>query len=304
MKVLQLGQYSGNTQRIAVVGTFDGVHRGHKFLIDYMLTKASQQSLEPSVITFANHPLHIINPQSVPPQLSTYEERVDMLSSCGIVSCIMLDFNNELRQMSAQQFLEMIHCDFGIKTLVVGFNTRFGKDCINDHNQYRLMGANVGVEVIQAPEFGQGISSSAIRRMLATNQLSEANNALGYRYPLTGRVVKGKQIGRTIGFPTANIEPLNSEKLIPASGVYVVDVILPTESAPHRAILNIGHRPTVDTQPARQTIEAHIINYSGDLYNKTLRVEFIKFLRPEQHFESLAALTAQLQLDRRAALQP
>lgn len=303
MKLLRQGQQNDNTRRIAVVGTFDGVHRGHRFLIDYMLSQASQRNLEPSVITFASHPLHIINPQAIPPQLSTHKERIDLLSTCGIASCIMLDFNEELRQLTARQFMEMIHRDFGIDTLVVGFNTRFGKDCVDGYDQYRIMGAEIGVEVIQAPEFGQGISSSAIRKMLASNQLSEANSALGYRYSITGKVVTGKQLGRTIGFPTANIEPTNSEKLIPASGVYAVDVIIPDFSTPLRAMLNIGHRPTVDTQSAQQTIETHIIDYSGDLYNKTLRIEFINFLRPEQQFESLAALTAQLHRDRQAALQ-
>lgn len=303
MKLLRQGQRCDNTRRIAVVGTFDGVHRGHRFLIDYMLSQASQRNLEPSIITFASHPLHIINPQAIPPQLSTYEERIALLSTCGIASCIMLDFNEELRQLTARQFMEMIHRDFGIDTLVVGFNTRFGKDCVEGYNQYRIMGAGIGVEVIQAPEFGQGISSSAIRKKLANNQLSDANAALGYRYSITGKVVKGKQIGRTIGFPTANIEPSNSEKLIPAPGVYAVDVIVPDVPTPLRAMLNIGRRPTIDNLSAQQSIEAHIIDYSGDLYDKTLQIEFINFLRNEQQFESLAALTAQLHCDRLATLQ-
>lgn len=303
MKILQQEQQSDSTRRIAVVGTFDGVHRGHRFLIDYMLSQASQRNLEPSVITFSNHPLHIINPQVIPPQLSTYDERIALLSTCGIASCVMLDFNEELRQLTARQFMEMTHRDFGIDTLVVGFNTRFGKDCVDGYDQYRIMGAKIGVEVIQAPEFGQGISSSAIRKMLSSNQLSEANAALGYRYSITGKVVTGKQLGRTIGFPTANIEPTNREKLIPAPGVYAVDVIIPDVPTPLRAMLNIGRRPTIDTQSAQQTIETHIIDYSGDLYNKTLRIEFINYLRPEQQFESLAALTAQLHRDRQAVLQ-
>lgn len=303
MKLLRQGQQNDNTRRIAVVGTFDGVHRGHRFLIDYMLSQASQRNLEPSVITFSNHPLHIINPQAIPPQLSTYDERIALLSTCGIASCVMLDFNEELRQLTARQFMEMTHRDFGIDTLVVGFNTRFGKDCVDGYDQYRIMGDKIGVEVIQAPEFGHGISSSAIRKMLVSNQLSEANAALGYRYSITGKVVTGKQLGRTIGFPTANIEPTNSEKLIPAPGVYAVDVIIPDVPTPLRAMLNIGRRPTIDTQSAQQTIETHIIDYSGDLYNKTLRIEFINYLRPEQQFESLAALTAQLHRDRQAVLQ-
>ncbi len=303
MNLRRQGETDAQNKRIAVMGTFDGVHRGHRFLIDFMLSQAIKRGLEPSVITFAQHPLTVIRPQSAPPQLSTTQERMTMLAQCGIDTCIMLDFDETLRQMSARQFLAAMHSGYGITALVAGFNTRFGRDCVDGIEQYREIGGEIGIEVIQAPEYGNGISSSTIRRLISSGNISDANNALGYNYNITGTVVKGKQLGRTIGFPTANIEAFDKNKLIPATGVYAADITLPDSTTPHRAMLNIGRRPTVDRPGAHMTIEAHIIDFSGNLYGKKLRVELLRHLRPEQQFPSLQALTAQLLLDRRLALE-
>lgn len=301
MKLLQQGNKDDASQRIAVVGTFDGVHRGHRFLLDFMKTEALCRKLEPTVITFENHPLSIIHPQDVPPQLTTIDERMDLLSSCGVETCILLEFDENLRQLSARQFLEMISRDYGVKVLVVGFNTRFGRDCVDGFEQYEEMGKEVGVEVIQAPEYGSGICSSAIRRMIKEGAVAGANEALGYRYAITGKVVEGKQLGRTIGFPTANVEVYDEKKLIPATGVYVVDAHMPHLDKTYRAMLNIGRRPTVDVADAPISIEAHVIDFDGDLYGKELRVEFVRFLRDECRFASIDDLVEQLSSDREQA---
>lgn len=303
MKLLRQNQVDAKVQRIAVVGTFDGVHRGHRFLLDYMLSQAQQRNLEPTVITFSQHPLTVIRPQNVPQQLATIDERIEMLQECGIETCIMLDFDDELRRKSAQQFLEMIHRDYGVKVLVIGFNTRFGSDCIDSFEQYQKLGQEVGIEVVQAPEYGTGICSSAIRNMLKESKISEVNEALGYRYSITGNVVKGKQLGRTIGFPTANIEIADDKKLIPPLGVYAVEVYISHLAKTYRGMLNIGRRPTVDVTNAPISIEVHIIDFEGDIYNQELKVEFLKFLRPEQAFDSIDKLVAQLHHDRIEALE-
>lgn len=303
MKLLQQGNKDDASQRIAVVGTFDGVHRGHRFLLDFMLSQAQQRQLEPSVITFSQHPLTVIRPQNVPKQLTTIDERINMIQECGVESCIMLDFDDKLRCQSARQFLEMIRNDYRVKVLVIGFNTRFGCDCIDSFEEYQRLGKEVGVEVIQAPEYGSGICSSAIRRMIKEGAVAGANEALGYRYAITGKVVEGKQLGRTIGFPTANVEVYDEKKLIPATGVYVVDAHMPHLDKTYRAMLNIGRRPTVDVADAPISIEAHVIDFDGDLYGKELRIEFLKFIRPEQAFDSLNALIDQLTLDRQETME-
>lgn len=303
MKLLQQGNKDDASQRIAVVGTFDGVHRGHRFLLDFMLSQAQQRHLEPSVITFSQHPLTVIRPQNVPKQLTTIDERINMLQECGVESCIMLDFDDKLRCQSARQFLEMIRNDYRVKVLVIGFNTRFGCDCIDSYEEYEKLGNEIGVEVIQAPEYGSGICSSAIRKMLRSSNIFEANNALGYCYSIAGKVVKGKQLGRTIGFPTANIEIADDKKLIPPLGVYAVEVYISHLAKTYRGMLNIGRRPTVDVANAPISIEVHIIDFEGDIYNQELKVEFLKFLRPEQAFDSLDKLVAQLHHDCQEALE-
>lgn len=303
MKLLRQNQVDVERQRIAVVGTFDGVHRGHRFLLDFMLSQANKRNLQPSVITFSQHPLTVIRPQNVPKQLTTIDERINMLQECGIETCIMLDFDDELRRQSARQFLEMIHHDYGVKVLVIGFNTRFGCDCIDSFEEYERIGQEVGIEVIQAIEYGSGICSSAIRNMLKEGKIPEANEALGYRYSITGKVVKGKQLGRTIGFPTANLEIADNKKLIPPLGAYAVEVCISHLAKTYRGMLNIGRRPTVDIADAPISIEVHIIDFEGDIYGQELKVEFLKFLRPEQTFDSLDKLVAQLHHDRQEAME-
>lgn len=303
MRLLQQEVGKDVAQRIAVVGTFDGVHRGHRFLLDFMKNEALRHNLESMVITFEQHPLSVIKPQALPPQLTTKAERISHLEDSGVECCIMLEFNEAFRQLTARQFLEMIHCDYNVKMLVVGFDTRFGKDCVDGYEKYRVIGHEVGVEVIQALKYGSGISSSEIRTMLLTHKITQANEALGYNYSIEGMVVGGKQIGRTIGFPTANIDVADSKKLIPSNGVYAVDVVMPhLGDKRYRAMLNIGRRPTIDNSHAPISIETHIIDFDGDIYGKTLRLEFLDFIRHEQRFPSLQHLINQLHYDRQQVI--
>ena len=303
MKLLQQGNIDTNASRIAVVGTFDGVHQGHKFLLQVLNDEVRKCGMESTVITFAQHPLATIRPHDIPPMLSTLDERLAHIADCGVECSIVLDFNEQLQQMTAREFLEMVSRNYGVKMLIMGFNTQFGKDRIKGVEQYRAIGEEVGVEVIQAPEYGRGVCSSAIRQYILGGKITEANEALGYCYTLCGKVVKGKQLGRTIGFPTANIEVKDDKKLIPATGVYVVNVNIPHLDKTYRGMLNIGRRPTVDVANAPLSIEAHIIDFEGDIYNKEISVEFVKFIRKERPFPTLDALIEQLTLDRQEAMK-
>lgn len=288
------------TRRIAAVGMYDGVHPGHRFLIDYLCVEARSRSLTPSVVTFSRHPLSLVRPLETPPLLNSLEERVNLLGEAGAEDVIMLSFNDSLRTMTASEFLSMLRRRFGIEVLVLGFNNRFGHDRVEGLEQYRTIGAAAGVDVIPAPEYMSGsnpVSSSAIRRKLTNGDPAAAAKLLGRYYSLRGRVVRGQHLGNTIGYPTANIRPLEEQALIPKSGVYATWVTTP-DGVRRRAMVNIGYRPTVSDPDNRTlTIEAHILDYTGYLYDEEIVVEFTDFLRPERHFESPAKLRDQLAAD-------
>lgn len=286
---------------IAAVGMYDGVHCGHKFLIENLKKEASRRGLRSAVVTFRNHPLAVISPQSAPKLLSTFTERMNMLDATGIDDCIILDFDNMMRRLTAEDFISMLHYRYGVKVMMVGFNNRFGHNRTDGIEQYRKTAMSLDMDIIEATEFrmsSDGISSSVIRRYLSEGKTIEANEALGYCYFLSGTVIEGKKLGRTIGFPTANIFPDDCRKLIPKPGVYAAHVITDGYSR-HNAMVNIGYRPTVDTANNPElSIEAHILDFSGNLYNKTVTVEFLNYMRDERRFDSIENLRIQLLDDR------
>lgn len=287
-------------RRIAAIGTFDGVHLGHRHLIAAVCTRGRELNLVPSVVTFSNHPRRLVDPEYRIEMLMNIDERIKALSDNGIEDVILIGFDASVRAMSAREFIRRLHSDYDVDALVMGFNHRFGSDRIADLEQYRPIGAEEGVTVITAEEYvtdgATSVSSSAIRLMLRERRPEQAARMMGRPYRITGIVEHGKELGRTIGFPTANVDPGNPDQLIPGNGVYAADVILP-DNTRRRAILNIGHRPTVDTADAPVSIEAHILDFDGDLYGKTVTVEFLKFLRSEQRFSSLDGLRRQLEAD-------
>lgn len=298
----------GNTRRrrIAAVGMYDGVHRGHRFLIDYLRLEATQRQLTPSVITFSHHPKTVVDPDAVPPSLTSPEEKNRMLEEVGADDVIILDFDSKMRRMTARQFLTMLRRRWAIDTLVVGFNNRFGRDRVDGIEQYREIGREIGLDVIEAPEYkgvGAPVSSSAIRKYLSEGKIAEANEALGRPYMLQGKVVDGRHLGRTLGFPTANISPDPADAALPAIGVYAALAETP-DGAIHPAVVNIGRRPTVEADPATApiSIEAHIIDYAGYLYGSTLKISFIARLRDERRFPSVDKLRRALEADCRRAL--
>ncbi len=288
-------------RRIAAIGTFDGVHPGHRHLIETIRTKGLALNLTPSVVTFSNHPRQIVDPEFRLDMLMSVEDRVKELLKSGIEDVILIKFDSSTMAMTAREFMRKLHRDYDVDALVMGFNHKFGHDKVSDFSHYLTIGAEEGIKIIPADEFthvasGSSISSSAIRRLLRENKPEEAMRLLGHPYRLSGKVEHGKELGRTIGFPTANIVPTDHSVLIPADGVYVANVKLP-DGEYRRAILNIGHRPTIDTPDAPKSIEAHILDYDGDLYGATVSVDFLKYLRPERRFSSIADLRSQLEED-------
>ncbi len=297
------------TRRIAAVGMYDGVHAGHRFLLDYLKLEAKGRGLTPAVVTFSRHPLALVRPLEAPALLMSLEDRVTALADAGAEDVVMLSFTDSLRRMSASDFLSMLHRKYGIETLVLGYNNRFGHDHVEGLQQYRSIGETVGVEVIQAPEYrgeGSPVSSSAIRHKLTEGQPAAAARMLGHNYMLRGKVVDGRKLGRTIGFPTANIEPVEPKALIPKAGAYAAYVVTP-DGVRRPAMVNIGFRPTVSSADAEVdgdrtiSIEAHILDFTGYIYDEEVVVEFVEYMRPERRFDSVDKLRSQLATDAKTA---
>lgn len=287
----------------ACIGFFDGVHRGHRFLIGELQAEAKRRGLKSAVITFRNHPRERIATDFKPQLLQSFDAKMASLAETGIDYCIVLDFTPELRDLTAEQFIQTIlHDRANVKLLLIGYDHRFGKDRSDGFEQYKEYGARCGMEVVKATDYspeGLHISSSAVRRALLNGEPELAGKILGKPYELTGIVVQGAQIGRTIGFPTANVQPDHSNGIIPKQGVYAAFVKVDDQLYP--AIVNIGNRPTVEKQ-GQQTIEAHLIGYQGNLYGSTVSVFFTHYLRSERKMESLLDLKQQLTTDLGQAL--
>lgn len=283
------------SRRIATIGFFDGVHLGHRFLIKQIQDMAAKHEAESLIVTMYPHPRAIVQPGFQPQLLTTLDEKLNLLQKTGISKVEVLQFDKEMSRMSARDFMEQIlHEKLGIDCLVMGYDHRFGHGG-GTMEQYREWGKKLGIEVLQMEAFsGEYVSSSAIRKLLLQGNVEKAAKLLGRPYELCGNVVDGYKVGRTIGFPTANLQP-EPEKLIPAPGVYAVWVILPNGDR-YKGMLNIGNRPTLDNGDGI-SIEVHLLHFKGDLYNQPLRLLFGNRVRDEHRFGSLEELQLQLRQD-------
>lgn len=284
---------------VATIGFFDGVHLGHRFLIHELKQVAEAAGLPSAVITFPEHPRAVLHSDYQPKLLNSFEEKLKHLDSTGIDYCIVLDFTPELSRLSAKEFIMSVLANrLQVGTLLIGYDHRFGHNREDGFEQYVAYGEACGIRVIKASQYSEGeaaVSSSEIRRLLTECKVEEAARLLGYPYQLKGRIVSGYKVGRKLGFPTANIQVDEPFKIIPGIGVYAVRVYL--NGLRYKGMLYIGNRPTLDNGD-NITLEVNILNFSGDIYNNEITVQFINHVRGDIKFNSLDELIAQLGRDR------
>ncbi len=291
------------TPSVATIGFFDGVHLGHRHLIGQVKIAASQCGWCSSIITFPIHPRQVIQSDYQPQLLSSPEEKIELLSSTGVDNCILLPFTPELSLFTAKEFMQLLYDTYKVRMLVIGYDHRFGYNRAESFEDYCRYGQELGIHIMQATAYTQEqdkVSSSAIRRALLTGDIETSKKYLGYDYFLEGTVVNGYKVGRKIGFPTANLQVDFPHKLIPSVGVYAVYVYV--EGKQWKGMLNIGHRPTLNNG-SNLSIEVHILDFQGDIYNQKIRIEFIHFLRPELKFSSVDELVTQMQKDKDTTIQ-
>jgi riboflavin kinase/FMN adenylyltransferase len=284
---------------VVTVGTFDGVHRGHQAILQYLIQRAAERKGPSTLISFDPHPRSVVHGDPVP-LLTTVEERAELLDEAGLDRFVVLPFTDNFARLDATTYVEEVLVRrVGLQEIAVGYDHRFGANREGDVDLLRTMGTEHGftVDVIPAQEVGhQVVSSSAVRECLTRGAVDEAASLLGRPYAIRGTVAHGEGRGRQIGFPTANLEFPDPRKLTPQNGVYATRTHLPGGEV-YAGMMNIGRRPTFDGMNV--TVEVHLLAFEGDLYGKTLRVEFLQRLRDEQRFSSPDDLAVQLAKDKR-----
>lgn len=290
----------GQPERCIALGTFDGIHLGHQAVICKLLEKARKFDLRPAVFTFSSHPLERVNGRIAPPLLNTTSEKVDLIRKLGVEELFLLEFNHEFAALLPQEFVE----DYLLKKLhakhiIVGFNFSFGRERKGNVELLKQLGEIYGFQVEIVPPFNlqnQVVSSTRIRRLIGKGEIELANRLLGYPYFLEGKVIHGQKKGREIGYPTANVD-FNLQKVIPASGVYAVTVKCSEEI--YGGVANLGYRPTF--QGENLSLEVHIFDFQGNLYDEQLQVNFIKEIRAERLFNNINELIKQINEDTQKA---
>lgn len=281
----------------ATIGMFDGVHIGHQTLLASLREESQKKGTKSAVVTFSQHPQRVLRPGCGLKMLMTLEERIKALEKQGVDVVILLDFTPELSRLDSLAFLKLLKDDYGVETLLMGFNHRFG--CAKDEyfEDYVAHGKSIGVEVVRAVEY-QGeyspVSSSLIRKVLEEGRVDLAKNYLSRPFELSGEVVHGFKNGRKLGYPTANID-ITPELILPHKGVYTVIAEL-EDGSRYGGMANIGVRPTV-VKGGNQTFEVNIFDFDGDLYGQILKVQFVKFMRSEMKMNSFEELKQQLARD-------
>ncbi len=293
---------------VVTSGTFDGVHRGHQRILARLREAADAASGPAVVITYWPHPRLVLGPPPSHPELlelqllNTLEERIDRLAAFGVDYLLIVPFTREFAQWTSEEYIQKLLLDtVGARHLVIGYDHRFGKNREGGFDYLSQHAARYGFDVEEIPRAdidAVGVSSTRIRAALRGHDVATATRYLGYEYPLTGRVVTGQQLGRTIGYPTANLHVEEPLKLVPAQGIYAVWATTAAGTR-HRGMLSIGVRPTIGAGLA-QTVEVNLLDFSGDLYGQLLTLEFVAWLRGEEKYNGLDALKAQLALDAEA----
>ena len=303
MKIFHsINEFHSDKKTIVTLGTFDGVHLGHAAILKKLTQNTQNETFESTVLTFFPHPRMVLQGKSDLKLLNTINEKIELLEKIGIDNLIIHPFDKKFAELDAKAFVSTILVDqLRVQKIIIGYDHRFGKnrtanidDLINFGNQYGFE-----VEQISAQEIDEiSISSTKIRTALEEGDIQLANEYLGYRYFLSGTVVKGKQLGRTIGFPTANISLEEDYKLVPQNGVYVVRAEIDGKTI--YGMMNIGFNPTV--QGKKKTIEVHLFDFDSDIYNCKIQVSILQRIRSEKKFESVEVLKDQLKKDKTFSL--
>ena len=299
MKIYQSTiNFSTNRKTIITIGTFDGVHLGHQSILKKVVEAKENNTYESSLLTFFPHPRMVLQQDTSIKLLNTIDEKAELLDKFGIDNLIIHPFDAAFSNLSAEEFVKEILIDrLNIHKIIIGHDHRFGKNRTADISDLILFGKKYGFEVeqINAHEIDEiAISSTKIRKALMEGNIKLANQFLGYSYFISGKVIEGKKIGRTLGFPTANIQINESYKLLPKNGVYIVSSEI--NDILYFGMMNIGNNPTLGEN--EQSIEVHYFDMSENIYNKKLKISILEHIRDEQKFNSLTELQAQLEKDK------
>lgn len=293
--VEELARLTPNREVVLTIGVFDGVHLGHQHLLNQVMDTAREMKALSGVVTFYPHPRQVIYQEERVPSLCTLDERLDILKSLGIELIATLSFTPKLARMEARQFVSLIQEHLRMKELVVGPDFALGRGREGDLDTLGVIGQEQGFGVRVVPPLGlEGlvVSSTAIRRALAEGDVVQAARLLGRRVSLYGPVIPGARRGKGLGFPTANLD-IQTDLAVPANGVYVTRAYL--GSSIHASVTNIGLNPTFGGQ--RRTVEVHLLDFDGDVYGQTMRIELLRRLREEKRFATVNDLVAQMQRD-------
>jgi riboflavin kinase/FMN adenylyltransferase len=293
-----IDEFNSTDYTILTIGTFDGVHLGHQKVLERLTKEAKNNNLKSTVLTFFPHPRTVLNPNKPLKLINSVNERTDLLSKSKIDNLIIHPFDKSFSELDPEKYvLEILVTKLKAKIILIGYDHKFGKNRTADINDLKMYGEKYGFKVIEikAEEISNiAISSTKIRKAISEGDISTAKEYLGYDVSLSGRIVRGKSIGRTIGFPTANVEVSEGYKLLPKNGVYLIESIINKKQV--FGMMNIGVKPTLIE--SSKTIEINFFDFEGDLYDKNIRVDIKQFIRDEVRFESLELLKSQIQKDK------
>lgn len=305
MKVYRsLQQLPVFNRAVLTIGTFDGVHLGHQQIIRQLLMEAEESGGESVLISFYPHPRKIVQPDKSIAELTTLDERIELLKRQGLDNLVVVPFTKEFSEQSAQQYIKDFLVDrFHPSLIIIGYDHKFGNNREGDYRLLEQMGEQYNYTVKEIPQQlinEVAISSTKIRQALSNGEVETANQLLGYPYFFKGNVIEGNKLGRKLGYPTANLQIQDLDKLVPANGVYAVEAQIEGETRILKGMMNIGNRPTVDG--TRRSVEVHLFDFNDDIYNRHLKV-YVRFhLRNEVKFEGLEKLVEQLHKDKEISL--
>jgi len=292
--------YHSNAPLALSLGMFDGVHLGHLSIINTLNLIAKNEDLESAILSFWPHPRKFLNPDDNVKMLNTLEEKLDLLEKSGIQNIFLKTFDEDFRNLTGTEFCEQVLADkLNVKHIIIGHDHTFGKNKSGNFDLLKSLSTELDFKVNQLEAVQQNdlnISSTKIRIALSEGRIRDANEMLGYNYPLTGKVIHGKKLGRTIGYPTANIDvPIN--KLLPKSGAYIVEVYVDDKF--YKGMLSIGTNPTIDDRNQSLHTEVYILDFDQDIYDQEITVKFRDYLHDEIKFEGLEKLIEKLDLDKK-----